>query len=221
MVWGRFGGMVVGVVGGGWFWWNWWCFWRMEFSPQPITFMTMQPSKIEIARTIKMMPWTAREPCWCGNLRSKIFLQIPQQNMLPKDYGRKSKPNNMFSVNAVLTQIQFCQIWSQILKEDKYFWPQHQYFLLEGEKTRHRVIACFLEGVGRGGGGNYLPRKIGFCDVVTTDVTTTGQAIIQVIDITIRFKYHHCWQCLASQKNVQEKKGWFSPEVFFCCCQKA
>ena len=76
VVWGRFcGGMVVGVlVVGAWFWWDWCCFWRMEFSPQPITFMTMQPNKIEIARTIKMMPWTARERCRCGNLRSKIFL---------------------------------------------------------------------------------------------------------------------------------------------------
>ena len=40
------------------------------------------------------------------------------------------------------------------------------------------------------GGSNYWQSKIGFCDMVTTDVTTTGQAIIQVIDITIRFKCH-------------------------------
>ena len=55
------------VFGGGLGGFGW--FWRMEFSPQPITFMTMQPNKIEIARTIKMMHWTARERCRCGNLQ--------------------------------------------------------------------------------------------------------------------------------------------------------
>ena len=108
------------VFGGGLGGFGW--FWRMEFSPQPITFMTMQPNKIEIARTIKMMPWTARERSVDVEIfEARCFLQIPQQNMLSNEFGQKSKPNNMFSVHDALTQIQFCQICSQVLEEGKYF----------------------------------------------------------------------------------------------------
>ena len=59
-------------------------------------------------------------------------------------------------------------------------------------------------GKGEGGGGKYWPRKIEFCDMVTTDVTTTGQAIIQVIDVAIRFKCHPCWQCLDMCGNLRQ-----------------
>jgi len=64
----------------------------MELSPQPITFMTMQPNRIEIARTIKMMPWTARERCVDVEIfEARCFLQIPQQNMLSKDFWPEIK----------------------------------------------------------------------------------------------------------------------------------
>ena len=53
------------------------------------------------------------------------------------------------------------------------------------EETKHRKFACFSMGVGIGGGGRVVVKilawklwKLGLIDMVTTDVTTTGQAII-------------------------------------------
>ena len=57
---------------------------------------------------------------------------------------------------------------------------------------------------GEGSGGEDWLWKIEFCDMVTTDVTTTGQAIIQVNDVTIRFKCRagNVWTCVVISDNV-------------------
>ena len=136
----------------------------------------------------------------------------------PRSFDRKSKHNNMFSVNAVLTQIQFCQIWSQILEEDKYFWPQHRYFLLRGEKTTQKIFACFFRGVGRvvgmdwmgGGRGRGVGGRIGFGKL--SFVTWLQQMLQQQGKLSFKsmmsqlgsnvIRAGNVWTCVAMSDNV-------------------
>ena len=66
-----------------------------------------------------------------------------------------------------------------------------------------------------GGGSTNWRRKIGFCDMVTTDVTTTGQAIIQVIDITIRFKIPSALTISGIPKEHPRQKGIIQPKSLY------
>ena len=53
--------------------------------------------------------------------------KIPQQNMLPV---RNQNPITCFlAINAVLTQIQFRQIWSRVWRETNIFDRRPRYFL--------------------------------------------------------------------------------------------
>ena len=123
-----------------------WLEFVVVFSPQAITFMTMQPELLD-RKNHKNDPLTRPE----SHVRVEIRKRL--QNSTTKHAPRqKSKPNNMFSGN------QCCFGSDSIspnlvsgLAGDKYFWPPASIFSLriEGEGI---CINIFLEN----GGGQYL-----------------------------------------------------------------
>ena len=117
------------------------------FSPQAITFMTMQPELLD-RKNHKNDPLTRPE----SHVRVEIRKRL--QNSTTKHAPcQKSKPNNMFSGN------QCCFGSDSIspnlvsgLAGDKYFWPPASIFSLRIEREGI-CINIFFEN----GGGEYLP----------------------------------------------------------------